>query len=92
MLIITTSPAGRQKLLSNLYLRNYLYNKYLTIQVGMEDKLNKDGDLDLSAPLVMDINDGTSKMPLEAVISTDFLDVIKGVIEEKYKYLADFKI
>lgn len=88
MLKIGTSPAGRQVLLNNLYIRNYLYGKYLTIEVIVEDKFKPDGTLDQTAPIVYDFNNGESQHRL----NSDILDVIKDTIEEQNKYNANFKL
>jgi hypothetical protein len=38
MLVIKTTQEGRQKLLSNLKFRNYLYGKFFTIEIAYEDE------------------------------------------------------
>lgn len=37
MLVIKTTPEGRQRLLSNLKFRNYLYGKFFLIEIIYED-------------------------------------------------------
>lgn len=91
MLKIGTSPTGRQVLLNNLYIRNYLYGKYLTIEVVIDDKLDKDGNVDMSAPLVVDFSYGENSKS-QHILGSDILNKIKDTIEEQNKYNVDFKL
>lgn len=91
MLKIGTSPQGRQLLLSNLYIRNYLYGKYLTIEVILEDKLDQDGNVDSSVPLYMDINLNDSDSS-QYIIDDNAVEYIKAAIEEQNKYNGHFKL
>lgn len=46
MLTINTTIEGRQRLLSNLMFRNYLFGKYFTVEIAYEDSYDKDGSLE----------------------------------------------
>lgn len=100
MLLIKTSVMGRQKLLNNSYVRNYLYGKYLTIEVSMEDKLDKDGNVDQSVPLFMTIStDGDRKFVIDnntlnypGCPILDAIKLIKNAVEYLNKGNKEFQL